>query len=228
MAVKRYFAISVQAVAGDGRVGKGVAFSGTDSSYISLPPLNQRTVAAWIKPAATKSMAWFDGGGERRNQGFVIGFAHPERALGQLGDCAFLGFMSTSVMAPSPKIFEAWHHVAVAWDGERSVRICIDGAQPEAFAVQLGPNGRPQPGTRPAPAAQPVTLPEKPAPSSDSTAIGRCKTAGNPLLSPFAGAIDEFAAWDRALTDDELKDLAAFAANGKSYVEAIGEKNEDK
>lgn len=227
-ATQRYIAISIQVVTGEGRVGKGAGFNGT-SSYLSLPPVGQRTVAAWLKPLRAKSMVWFDGGQSGKHKGFLAGLMHPEREGAGRGDGAFLSFGEMGVMAAAPTVFEGWHHLAVVWDGDRSVRIAVDGALVEGFVLTSDP-GRPgpRPGARPEPRQPPFALPEKPSPEGDAITIGRPKTTGPLLPGFFAGAIDELAAWDRALTDDELKQLPAFAADGKSYVEAIGERNAGK
>ncbi|MEK7468556.1 MAG: protein kinase [Planctomycetota bacterium] len=226
VAGSRYFAISIQVVTGDGRIGKGAVFNGT-SAYLSLMPLPQRTVAAWLKPAKAKSVVWYDGGDARKLKGFTAGLAHAERGVaGRGGDGAFLSFVEAGVMTAAPGVFEGWHHVAVVWDGDRSVRVAIDGVLADGFVLAGG--RPPRPADRPELTAPPFSLPEKPAPEADAIMVGRPKQSGAQGLSAFAGAMDELAIWDRALTDDELKQLAEFAANGKSYVQAIADKNAGK
>ncbi|KAF0245630.1 MAG: serine/threonine protein [Planctomycetota bacterium] len=228
LAASRYFAISIQVVTGEGRVGKGAAFNGT-SAYLSLPPLPQRTVAAWLKPSKARSMVWYDGGKTEKLKGFIAGLSHPDREMAGRGEGAFLSFVESGVVTGARGIFEGWHHLAVVWDGDRSVRIAVDGVLNDGFVLKGEPGGRPpRPTERPELKRPPFTLPEKPAPEAEAITIGRSKLSSGQAFSAFAGAMDELAIWDRALTDDELKQLPEFAANGKSYVQAIADKNSEK
>ncbi len=227
-ATSTYIAISIQVVTGEGRVGKGAVFNGT-SSYLSLPPVAQRTVAAWLKPLKAKSMVWFDGGQSGKLKGFLAGLLHPEREGAGRTDGAFLSFGEMGVLGSAPAVFDGWHHVAVVWDGDKTARIAIDGALVEGF-VLTGDPGRPgpRPGGRPELRQPPFALPDKPSPEGDAITIGRPKSLGPLMPGPFAGSIDELAVWDRALTDEELKSLPGFAAEGKSYVQEIGNRNSGK
>ncbi|NUN49115.1 MAG: protein kinase [Candidatus Brocadiae bacterium] len=212
-------AIAVSTKAGAGRVGAGAAFDG-DSSYLSLPGFSQKTVAAWVRPAAARAMVWYDGGGEERGTGFQIGVGRIGRPAAGDIEGVFLSFIHITALAPAEGVLSGWHHIAVRWDGDRGVTIAVDGVIGDGSAVdRRGPR---RPSDRlPHPGPQPITLGEKPAPGSEFLAIGRPKAPRMPEFGAFAGEIDDLAIWDRALTDAELTSLAGFAAAGRSYCAEI-------
>ncbi|MCC6739955.1 MAG: protein kinase [Planctomycetia bacterium] len=228
LAAQTYFAISINTAGGDGRVGRGAVFNGT-SSYLSLPPVPMRTVAAWLRPNTARAMTWFDGGQNARLKGFLAGFLHADREGPGRSPAAFLSFGEAGAAVPSRSLFEGWHHVAVVWDGERAVKIAVDGALADGFVLG-GDSARlvGRPGPRPEIRSQPFKLAESPEPSAEAITVGRAKSGGALMPAPFAGTIDELAVWSRALTDEELKSLPGFAAEGKSYVQAIADRNAGK
>ena len=95
--------------------------------------------------------------------------------------------------------------VSVQIDGEQaSGRLCVVGAKPR--------------GTSPA-----IILPHK-WPPKTKAAITLGKFNGQfHGLNPFKGEIDEVAAWDVPLTDNQMKWLYTKFSAGKSYCKILGD-----
>jgi hypothetical protein len=216
------------AESGEGRIGRGLVFNGT-TTRVTLPALPQRTVMAWIRTNGARNMTWYDGGSTARYEGFALGLGRIQNVpAGVRPDHAFAHFIDMGYRVHCDAIFEEWHHFAWIWDGETSLRILIDGRAP--MWVSATPPPRPPPGERPRPPdpkEQPVALEAKPAPRAENVQLGGPRRVVGDF-QPFAGTLDEVAVWERALSEEEIRELAGMAAAGNSYVEEIAAENEAK
>jgi serine/threonine protein kinase len=203
-----------------GRVGEGFYFDGR--SCVEFPPIDERSVAMWVKPdmaqvsMENRQCGWFDGGASgRAKRAFQIGMFRPR---GVFGDDArsprshgvFLGFWEIDAVVPAEEIVEGWHHVVVIWDGRRSVKIWLDGERKPGWVVAGGFERTEN---------QPFELPRSPSPErEESTHLGCIRHPfWNTGSTHFRGTMDEVAVWERPLTDEEARSLFEFAGRGESY-----------
>lgn len=185
------------------------------NGVLKLPGLDERAVAFWFQCSERRAGVIYDGGTmNQRDRSFLVGvhLADTWEFWGQRKDGVSLGFWQNDVIVPVDNVFTGWHHVAMSWDGDRSVTVAVDGkisscatwADEIATHLKVAKLGR-----RPAPA------------NSGSSLIGTSRMSGNTAFAGFRGVIDEFAVWNRPLTDEELTSLAGYASKKKSYCEEI-------
>ncbi|MBP7845484.1 MAG: laminin G domain-containing protein [Proteobacteria bacterium] len=103
------------------------------------------------------------------------------------------------ICIPYNSIWHDWHHVAISWDGSRSIKIAIDGTFPDAYFWN---------GSAWSSASQPFTLTSNGAISSSGT----IRVGGNndwfwSGRQGFYGYVDEVAVWSRVLSNNEIVDL---------------------
>ena len=209
---------------GEGRVGAALRFNGEDA-YVDLPPLLERTVAMWVRPEKAAQMGWYDGGtSDAPHEAFQIGMFRPGGV--NPGDSpyprnfgVFMGFWTIDAVAPCNEITADWHHVVVRWDGDRDVRIAVDGVFRSGSVVHHATNYAAGNGE--------FDLIDRPAPPADApTRLGMIRAPfWNEGGTHFNGVLDEVAVWDRALTEQEILMLYDFSGRGESYCEAIGRIN---
>jgi serine/threonine protein kinase len=219
---QRVMVNSVGALPAAGRVGSGVRFA-SDEQYLSAPPYVARSIAAWVNADSLARPGWFyDGGGDERLNGFLIGLARPGHFGWPLeSEAAAVGFWQVDALVPAEGIDRGWHHLVVSWDGAKTLRIAVDGKLLDGLVHDRR-------GVAPKPGPQPLTLPGSPQPRSDTTIIGRTHVSNNPGLAGFRGTLDELAVWGRELTEAEMKALFGYAGRNESYCERIQEYLEEK
>ncbi len=182
---------------------------------LKIPALEERAVAFWFQCSERRAGVIYDGGTmNRRDASFLLGVHLSDTwdFWGQKKDGVSLGFWANDVIVPVDRVFTGWHHMAVSWDGDRSVTVAVDGkiASCATWADEIATHLKvAKLGRRPAPA------------NNGSTLVGTSRMSGNAAFAGFRGSIDEFAVWDRPLTDEELTSLAGYASKKKSYCEEI-------
>ncbi|MEK7468557.1 MAG: protein kinase [Planctomycetota bacterium] len=186
-----------------------------DRAMLQVPPIEERAIAFWFKCSERRAGVVYDGGTcDRRDSGFLVGvhLAETWDFWDQDKDGVSLGFWQNDVIVPVDDIFDGWHHLALSWDGDRTVLVAVDGkiSPGSTWAGALGTfETKAKLARRPAPANNGVGL------------IGTSRKAGGTEFAGFRGMIDEFAIWDRPLTVEELTSLAGYADEKKSYCEEI-------
>src|SRR6185503_20998563 len=121
-----------------------------------------------------------------------------------------LGFYQNDVIVPVDNLLNKWHHVAISWEGDRTVLVAVDGKLASGSTWQDGLEKF----------DKKAVLKSAPSPKNNgSTVVGTSRRFGAPGFKSFRGLIDELAVWDRALGEDELLSLAGYAAKKKSYCE---------
>ena len=203
----------------EGRVGWGIKFDG--NGQLRLPPLRERTVAMWVRPDGPGQMGWYDGGAiNEPHRAFQLGMFQP----GGVNPGAspypdqpgvFLGFWTIDALVPSTEIVTGWHHVLFTWDGDREVRIAVDGNWKAGHVVFHQANIPVS--------AKPFQLPEAPSPPADAdTLVGAIRAPfWGKGETHFRGTIDELVVWDRPLTHGELTALWFYISKGSSYCEVL-------
>ena len=186
-----------------GKFGNALEFDGSKSrleiaSSDSLNPKKELSVAMWFKakgqlPAAEGARfmdKWGQGGKNAdKNSGYVVAFfpgAHENRLVlhYNMNDFAGKGFILP---------FDGkWHHIAVVLDstvkGVKAIQMYLDGNAEEVVKWFL-----------PAPAGVPLT------PNDVKLKIG----CGNNAWNYFKGSLDDVVMFSRALSENEVKDLAS-------------------
>ncbi|KAF0245631.1 MAG: serine/threonine protein [Planctomycetota bacterium] len=189
---------------------------------LKVPELEERTIACWFKAGVRRPSTIYDGGTlERRDASIGVGLhlADTWDFWGQEKDGVSLGFYQNDVIVPVDRVFEGWHHVAFSWDGDRTVMVAVDGKL-AGGSTWAG---------APARFEKVAKLARRPAPANNGSGlIGTSRKSGVAAFQGFSGMLDEFAIWDRPLSEEELTSLAGYAANKKSYCEAIEQLAKEK
>ena len=186
-----------------GKFGNALEFDGSKSrleiaSSDSLNPKKELSVAMWFKakgqlPAAEGARfmdKWGQGGKNAdKNSGYVMAFfpgAHENRLVlhYNMNDFAGKGFILP---------FDGkWHHIAVVLDstvkGVKAIQMYLDGEVEKVVPFFLPP-----------PAGVPIT------PNDVKLKIG----CGNNAWNYFKGSLDDVVMFSRALSENEVKDLAS-------------------
>ena len=173
---------------GAGKVGNALTLNSSKQAYVSLPPgivsqLTEVTIATWVNlKSGTAFQRIFDFGLDTGTFMYLV----------NAGSSGFVRLRITSVALNKNQILEGaealpvgkWTHVAVTL-GDNGVSIYVDGAQ----VAQQAPA-----------AVRPSNLGV-----TANNFIGRSPFSADPYLD---GQIDEFRIYDRALSLDEIGELA--------------------
>ncbi len=201
---------------GPGRMGRAARLDGEDDALV-LPGSRPRTLAMWFRIEDEGVAGWYFAGDAREpGRAFILG-TYREDALPASWDGLASGlaiaFFRTEVLVPASDLVGGWHHLVLAWDGERRGRVALDGelrggaVAPDRIA--FGPReGFVLPRSMDVDPALPAILGR-----FDADWWGQI--GGRPH---FRGSIDELATWDRQLEAEEMLDLFRFET---SYCEAL-------
>lgn len=168
--------------------GQGLVLDGTSESYVTIPSealtgLEDYTIAAWIKPDTdANTQRVFDFGTDTQRYMFLT----PYYAKGRLRGAITAGSYNyeKGVNVDTAIETERWTHLVMMQDGD-IMRIYIDGELAgEAENIKLDPYEIRH------------TIPY--------CYIGKSMWSGDKF---FDGAIDEFYIYDRAIGEDEVKEL---------------------
>jgi PKD repeat protein len=183
---------------------RALQFDGVDD-YVEAPPLQERSVSMWTKPNVPEQVGLFDGGTPSTDHAYVIGIYGPDGiGGGSTFDTTygvFLGFGGNDVCVPFDEIQSGWHHIAISWDGDKQVRVGLDGTFPAGYVW----NGSNWTGST----SQPFTLPRTPSPDpAQPTWLGRTRSDVWGVGSQyFDGIMDEVAVFDRALSEADISTI---------------------
>ncbi|HEY3807960.1 MAG TPA: LamG-like jellyroll fold domain-containing protein [Kofleriaceae bacterium] len=181
------------ATLGAGRTGTGLVLDG-NGSYVTLPAgitdrLDAYTIAAWVDMADARPWARiFDFGGET---GFT--YLAADRGDGTLQLSIYDGFGNEGIVNGPAVATGAWKHVAVTAHGD-DFRVYVDGVEAE----------------------NQLTVPVAPGDigaNDQGNWIGKSRF-GDPFLH---ATIDDFRIYDRVLSEDEIRALAAPGTDYHDY-----------
>jgi hypothetical protein len=207
-----------------GRLGQGLMLDGSgDASsktgaYCAGPALQPKSFATWFQCSEKMSMAIFCGGDlGAPGAAYLVGTYLPEdfRGWGMTDPGIYVGFWQTDCILPDRAIFDGgWHHIAISWDGDRRVKVALDGKIRGGALFA---------GGKCTSVKDAFDLPRAPRTAKGfPCALGaRTEPLLDELLNGFKGVLDEAAAWDRPLSDEELGLLSGYAARKRSYCEEI-------
>jgi hypothetical protein len=209
-----------------GRFGAGLSFDGV-GNYAEFPALQEKTISMWVflNPSVRQDQqgaVLYDGGTNEEGAGRarLIGIMRPggwnaQDAPYRDSYGIFAGFWFHDAAAPAPDLGQGWHHVVMAWDG-RNVWIQIDGRRPRGKSGTYNDMRE---------SAQPLQLPQVPIDDGGTTTLLGHHRHKMPTRWAdrdfFSGMLDDVAAWDRALSEDEMQELWKVSSSGKSYVEML-------
>jgi len=205
----------------DGKVGKGLSFDGVDG-IVQIPHeqsmdalANSVSVSAWvyIRQGAHCSAVIFKG--ERIGWGSYYNYRiiTLDEGIGPNNSLSW-GVANSGT--------ECWFHTHDAVEPEQWFFMCLtaDGSQetayvaPEGGPVVVPASGQGNPRSAPAPY---LTFPDLPIELGVGRAVGG--TVGNDAY--FDGIIDEVFLWDRALSEDEVSELASGTRPAVAAVSAL-------
>ena len=179
----------------DGVVNEGMKFPGAATSYIAVKQHHYNaadiegiTLAAWIKTSTLGMIASWD-----RSEFFRFGAGDD-----QLGNTTFISWDTCCGIHDWHGTIEVtdgdWHHVAATYDSQAAgeKRIYVDGELDDSTNAHGG-----------APMGKAVTRYGFIGVGSEAAAVD----GGTGPTWAFNGIIDEFVLYDRALSEDEIKDL---------------------
>lgn len=183
-----------------GQRGKAMLFDGaTQYAYFTTPPgedtglpvsrAKNYTVCLWVKGAGNQAdrRVYCDSNSNDNNNNPLVDLGTHNAGTDGTVDLYFRDGAGTVQLnhahSPGTAYDNTWHHLGLV-DANGAVSLYLDGV------LNLSTNY-----TRSAPA-------------SDTTTLGAIvRGMGGNIAAYFAGAIDDVAVWERALTEDEIKDV---------------------